>query len=206
PPGRADDRRTARPATQRRAENLRSRCHADRRRAQNLRSRCRAHRRRRRGTPMILEPPVRPIDAEPPAGVATGAVVGPTPTDAATPPPGDAEPTLSLRRASLAALLSAAAAAWMLGGVFDSPLARPRPVVLAGALLQPPDGGVLGAGVSLVLVIAALMVLYAAELSGGGGGRGFELRRSLRGAAALAVALVALMLLNRSNFLFPAAV
>jgi transglutaminase-like putative cysteine protease len=253
---------------------------------------------------VILEPPVRPIDAEPPAGVATGTVVGPAPTDA--------EPTLSLRRASLAALLSAAAAAWMLGGVFDSPLARPLalacaalgvgaaaatarsrrpglvglalvpvafvaaslvsvatdgrvspldavqsavsgggllqppvpfdagwrfvlvalcillaaatamlvlntskprlalalplPVVLAGALLQPPDSGVLGAGVSLVLVIAGLMVMYAAELSGGGGGRGFELRRSLRGAAALAVALVALMLLNRSNFLFPAAV
>jgi hypothetical protein len=79
-------------------------------------------------------------------------------------------------------------------------------VVLAGALLQPPDGGVLGAGVSLVLVIAGLMVMYAAELSGTGGGRSFELRRSLRGAAALAVALLVLVLLNRSNFLFPAAV
>ncbi|HXA29977.1 MAG TPA: transglutaminaseTgpA domain-containing protein [Candidatus Angelobacter sp.] len=227
-------------------------------------------------------------------------------------PGDDAEPTLSVRRACLAALLSSAAAAWMLGGVFDSPQARPLalacaalgvaaaaavarsrrpgvaglallpaafvaaslvsvatdsrvspleavqsavsgggllqppvpfdagwrfvlvalcillaaatatlvlntsrprlalalplPVVLAGALLQPPDGGVLGAGVSLVLVVAGLMVLYAAELGGSGGSRGFELRRSLRGAGALALALVALVVLNHSSFLFPAAV
>jgi hypothetical protein len=260
---------------------------------------------------MIVEPPVRPVDAEPspPVAIPTGGAPG---NGGAAPPDGDAEPTVSLRRACLAALLSAAAAAWMLGGVFDSPLARPLalacaalgvgaaaaaartrrpgviglllvpvafvaaslvsvatdsrvspleavqsavssggllqppvpfdagwrfvlvalcvllaaatatlvlntgrprlalalplPVVLAGALLQPPDGGVLGAGVSLVLVIAGLMVMYAAEMGGAGGGRGFELRRSLRGAGALAVALVALVLLNRSSFLFPAAV
>jgi len=264
---------------------------------------------------MIVEPPVRPVaDVEPSwsAHVEDGGVpVGEGASSPALPDEG-VEPGVSLRRACLAAVLSAAAAAWMLGGVFDSPLARPLalacvalgvgsaavsarsrrpgfagialvpvafvaaslvsvatdsrvspleavqsavggggllqppvpfdagwrfvlvalcvllaaatatlvlntsrprlalalplPVVLAGALLQPPDGGVLGAGVSLVLVVAGLMVMYAAELSGAGGGRGFELRRSLRGGAALAVALLALVLLNRSSFLFPAAV
>ncbi len=86
-------------------------------------------------------------------------------------------------------------------------LAMPLPVVLAGALLQPSDSAVTSAGISLVLAVAGLMVLYAAELGGGsGGGRTFELRRSLRGGAALAAALVALVVLNHTSFLFPAAV
>ncbi|HZS15726.1 MAG TPA: transglutaminaseTgpA domain-containing protein [Candidatus Dormibacteraeota bacterium] len=264
---------------------------------------------------MIKEPPVPALVEEPaavhapdaaPDGVAGGAtppVV--TEENAATP--------ISLRRACLAAFLSAAAAAWMLGGVFDSPLARPLavlavvagvgwaavthrsgrptlvgvllvpvafaaaslvsvatdsrvspleavqaavsgggllqppvafdagwrfvlvalclfvgaatttlalttsrprlalalplPVVLAGALLQPPNNEVLGAGISLVLAVAALMVMYAAEMAGAGGGqRGFELRRTMRGAGALVLALLVLTVLNRSSFLFPAAV
>lgn len=267
---------------------------------------------------MIKEPPVPPAAVEEP------------PVDAPAPQPldnaghgidgapaavtdADAAPRLSLRRACIAALLSAAAAAWMLGGVFDSTLARPLallcvavgvgwaaftsrsgrpvltgallvpaafaaaslitvatdsrvspleavqaavggggllqppvpfdagwrfvlvalcilvsaatatltltssrprlalalplPVVLAGALLQPPDSAVIGAGVSLVLAVAGLMVMYAAEMSGAGGvNRGFELRRTMRGAGALVLALIALTVLNRSSFLFPAAV
>ena len=263
---------------------------------------------------MIKEPPVPALVEEPQHAPATaeepdahldaGAVSAVADADAA--------PQVSLRRVALAALLSAGAAAWMLGGVFASPLARPLallcvvagvgwaafasrsgrplltgamlvpaafaaaslvsvatdsrvspleavqaavgnggltqppvpfdagwrfvlvalcilvgaattmlalttsrarlalalplPVVLAAALIQPPDSEVLGAGVSLVLAVAGLMVMYAAEMRGGGAGnRGFELRRSLRGVGALALALVALTVLNRSSFLFPAA-
>jgi len=263
---------------------------------------------------VIKEPPVPQSAVEEPTGAellgatrAGGEATAPAVTEQ------DAAPSISLRRACLAALLSAAAAAWMLGGVFASPLARPLailavlagvgwaafmtrsgrptlvgallipvafaaaslasvatdsrvspleavqaavsnggllqppvafdagwrfvlvalclfvaaatttltlttsrprlalalplPVVLAGALLQPPDNEVLGAGVSLVLAVASLMVLYAAEMAGAGGSnRGFELRRSLRGAGALALALLVLVGLNRSSFLFPAAV
>ncbi len=263
---------------------------------------------------MIKEPPIPTVVEEPPPSPAPAddtvealdAAAGAVVSDA------DAPPQVSLRRIAFAALLSAGAAAWMLGGVFDSPLARPLavlcvvagvawaalvsrsgrpllvgallvpaafaaaslvsvatdsrvspleavqaavsnggltqppvpfdagwrfvlvamcilvgaatttltlttarprlalalplPVVLAAALIQPPNSEVLGAGVSLVLAVAGLMVMYAAEMSGAGGGnRGFELRRSLRGVGALALALVVLTVLNRSSFLFPAA-
>ncbi|HVE91175.1 MAG TPA: transglutaminaseTgpA domain-containing protein [Actinomycetota bacterium] len=85
-------------------------------------------------------------------------------------------------------------------------LLLPVPLVIGGGFIQPKGAEVVSGSVSLVLLVASLMVVYAARLAGeSGASRSFELRQALRGAAVLAGVVVALALLNRTNFLFPEA-
>ena len=81
----------------------------------------------------------------------------------------------------------------------------PVPVLLGAALLQPKGSEVLTSAVAFCLVIAALGVAYGADLRAEGGfiGGEFELRRLLRGAGLVAVLLVGVVLLARTDALFP---
>ncbi|MDX6265461.1 MAG: hypothetical protein QOD70_201, partial [Frankiales bacterium] len=82
----------------------------------------------------------------------------------------------------------------------------PLPVVIAGALNQPPGRDLLSGGVALVLLVAALLVAYTAELSDvaeGGVTRAFELRQLARGGAAIVAVLVVLGALSQASLLFP---
>lgn len=85
-------------------------------------------------------------------------------------------------------------------------LALPVPLVIGGGFVQPPGAEVLAGSVSLVLLVAALMVIYAAQLAGeSGASRGFELKQAARGAGVMAVVIVAMVALNQAGFLFPKA-
>ena len=83
----------------------------------------------------------------------------------------------------------------------------PLPIVVAGALNQPEGRELVSGGVSLVLLVAALLVSYTAELAGESEGglvsRAFELRQLARGAGAMLAVLVALVLLSQASLLFP---
>jgi hypothetical protein len=83
-------------------------------------------------------------------------------------------------------------------------LAMPLPVLALTAISQPAEGlfvaGLLG-GVPLV---AALAVLYGGDAAGASGlGRAFEVKRAVRGVAALAPVMALLVLVGNSSFLFP---
>jgi hypothetical protein len=82
----------------------------------------------------------------------------------------------------------------------------PLPVVVAGALNQPPGRDLASGGLALVLLVAALLVSYTAELSEeaeGGVSRAFEVRQLLRGGAAMVAVLVVLGGLSQASLLFP---
>jgi hypothetical protein len=82
----------------------------------------------------------------------------------------------------------------------------PLPVVVAGALNQPSGRDLVSGGVALVLLVAALLVSYTAELSDeaeGGVSKAFEMRQLLRGGAAMLAVLVLLGGLSQASLLFP---
>ncbi len=83
----------------------------------------------------------------------------------------------------------------------------PLPVVLAGALNQPPGRDLVSGGVALVLLVGALLVSYTAELAeeaeGGSVSRAFELRQLARGGAAMVAVLAVLLGLSQASLLFP---
>lgn len=83
----------------------------------------------------------------------------------------------------------------------------PLPIVIAGALNQPEGRELISGAVALVLLVAALLVSYTAELAeeseGGLVSRAFEVRQLLRGAVAMGAVLVALVLLSQASLLFP---
>ncbi|HZU74866.1 MAG TPA: transglutaminase domain-containing protein [Acidimicrobiales bacterium] len=98
------------------------------------------------------------------------------------------------------------ASAWV-GAALDRPqtaLVIPLPLLLLAAISQPSDQQLLAGLLAFVPLVAALAVLF------GGDGRSasqltrqFELRRAVRGLALLAPAVVFLILLNQTSFLFP---
>ena len=100
-------------------------------------------------------------------------------------------------------------AAWV-GTALDRPrlaIAVPLPILALTAITQPDDGQFIAGLCAFVPLLAALAVLFggdslkASELT-----REFELKRALRGVAAAAAAVVALVVLSNASFLFPAPV
>ena len=100
------------------------------------------------------------------------------------------------------------------GASLSTALGRPRtailvplPVVLAGALNQPEGRDLVSGGVALVLLVAALLVSYTAELAdeaeGGAVSRAFEVRQLARGGAAMVAVLAVLAALSQASLLFP---
>lgn len=106
-------------------------------------------------------------------------------------------------------LVFVGAAGASLATAFGKPrlgLLVPLPVVLAGALNQPEGRDLVSGGLALVLLVGALLVSYAAELSDeaeGGISRAFELRQLARGGAAMVAVLVVLGALSQASLLFP---
>lgn len=83
-------------------------------------------------------------------------------------------------------------------------LAVPLPMALAAALVQPKGAEVTASAVTVVLLVAALAVAYGADLAAEGvTGGGFEARRLMRGAALMVVAVVGLVAVAQTDFLFP---
>lgn len=86
-------------------------------------------------------------------------------------------------------------------------IAVPLPVLALTAITQPDDGQFIAGLCAFVPLLAALAVLFggdslkASELT-----KEFELKRALRGVAAAAAAVVALVVLSNASFLFPAPV
>lgn len=78
------------------------------------------------------------------------------------------------------------------------------PVVFGAALRQPASATVVSAVVSLGLLAAAFAAAYGADLARAGSTSGeFETRRLLKGGAALAVLLVALLVIGQAGLLIP---
>lgn len=83
-------------------------------------------------------------------------------------------------------------------------MAVPLPVLALTALTQPEDGQFIAGLCAFLPLLAALAVVFggddvrASELT-----KEFELKRALRGVAAAATAIVALVVLSNASFLFP---
>jgi hypothetical protein len=108
----------------------------------------------------------------------------------------------------LTMLLTSGAAAVAIGYARPNlAVALPVPLVFATALVQPAEVETVSTVVAFVLVIAGLAVAYGVELAASGVSSGrFELTRLLRGAGALAVLAVGLVVLaNAASFLLPEA-
>jgi transglutaminase-like putative cysteine protease len=120
-------------------------------------------------------------------------------------PPVPFDPGWRFLLVPLITMLSAGTATLVAGGVKPRlALMLPLPLTVAASLVQDPAQELWSGAVALVLGVAALMVLANAEIRGVAEvSRGFELRRNLRGAAALAALVVALGGLNQAGFLFP---
>jgi hypothetical protein len=108
----------------------------------------------------------------------------------------------------LVALVGITAAAGVsLAAGFGKPrlaIMLPLPLVLAGALNQPKGHELIGGGVALALMLAALSASYSAELAGRAEvGRRFELRQVVTSLLATAVALALLAGLSHLSVLFP---
>ena len=103
------------------------------------------------------------------------------------------------------ALLGITSAGLALG--LDKPRATAAvvlPLVVGAALLQPPGSEITGTLVALLLLVGSLAVSLGADLAGDGtGGRGFELRRLGRSAAALVLLGGLLAGTAQLGFLFP---
>jgi hypothetical protein len=106
-------------------------------------------------------------------------------------------------------MLFVGAAAASIGTALGKPrlaVVVPLPVVLAAALNQPEGRDLVSGGVSLVLLVAALLVSFTAELSDaaeGGVSRAFEARQLARGGAAMVAVLALLGGLSQAALLFP---
>lgn len=102
-------------------------------------------------------------------------------------------------------LVGAAAAALAVG--LDRPrlsLLIPLPLLFVAALVQPSAGAVVSSGIALLLLVGGLVVCYGVELGREGATSGeFEVRRLLRGAAALALVVAVMAGLSQAGFLFP---
>jgi hypothetical protein len=81
----------------------------------------------------------------------------------------------------------------------------PLPVVVAAALSQPHGSEALSGVVALVLLVAALMTAFTAELGEQADtGPRFEIRQLIRGAGAVAATLAVLAVMSQASLLFPA--
>lgn len=120
-------------------------------------------------------------------------------------PPVPFDPGWRFLVVALLALIGAAATSLAVG--MNKPklaLLVPLPIVVAGALSQPEGGEALAGGVALVLLVAALMMAFSAELSEEANtGPRFEARQLLRGLGGVAASLVVLALLSQASLLFP---
>jgi hypothetical protein len=108
----------------------------------------------------------------------------------------------------LVALVGVTAAAGVsLAAGFAKPrlaIALPLPLVLAGALNQPKGHELIGGGIALALMLAALAASYSAELAGRADvGRRFEVRQLGAAVGATAVALALLAGISHLSVLFP---
>jgi len=120
-------------------------------------------------------------------------------------PPVPFDPGWRFLVAALLMLIGAAAASLALG-LRKPKLAVmvPLPVVVAAALSQPHGSEALSGVVALVLIVAALMTAFSAELGEEADtGRRFELRQAARGGAGVAAAVVVLAGLSQASLLFP---
>jgi hypothetical protein len=80
----------------------------------------------------------------------------------------------------------------------------PLPVVVAAALSQPHGSEALSGVVALVLLVAALMTAFTAELGEQADtGPRFEVRQLIRGAGAVAATLAVLAVMSQASLLFP---
>ena len=98
------------------------------------------------------------------------------------------------------------AAAWV-GTALRRPqvgLLLPLTVLALTAISQPAEGEFIAGILGVVPIIAAIAVLFGGDVSTASQlTRQFEVKRLIRGAIALALAVGLLILLNQSNFLFP---
>jgi hypothetical protein len=121
-------------------------------------------------------------------------------------PPVPFDPGWRFLVVALLALIGAAATSLSIG--MNRPklaLLVPLPVVVAGALSQPEGSEALAGVVALVLLVAALMMSFSAELSEEADtGPRFEVRQLLRGLGGVAASLLVLAGLSQASLLFPA--
>jgi transglutaminase-like putative cysteine protease len=103
-----------------------------------------------------------------------------------------------------AILVSAASAAAVSTAKPRLAVLFPIPITIGAGLLHPAGSELLNSSIGIVLLIAALVIAYGAELSAEGATTGrFELRRMLRAASLLVVIVVVLTAVARAGFLFP---
>lgn len=108
----------------------------------------------------------------------------------------------------LVALIGLVAAAGVsLGAGFGKPrlaILLPMPLVVVGALNQPKGDELLGGGIALALMLAALSASSSAELAGRAEvSRRFEVRQVTTSVVATGAALAVLALLSHASVLFP---
>jgi hypothetical protein len=120
-------------------------------------------------------------------------------------PPVPFDPGWRFLLVALITVLGAAAASLAIG--MQRPklaLLLPLPLTVAAALSQPPGSEALSGVVALVLLVAALMMAFSAELGADADtGPRFEARQLLRGLGGVAVALAVLAVMSQASLLFP---
>jgi hypothetical protein len=120
-------------------------------------------------------------------------------------PPVPFDPGWRFLLVALLTVLGAAAASLAIG--MQRPklaLLLPLPLTVAAALSQPPGSEALSGVVALVLLVAALMMAFSAELGADTDtGPRFEARQLLRGLGGVAVALAVLAVMSQASLLFP---
>ncbi len=121
-------------------------------------------------------------------------------------PPIPLDPGWRFILVALFAVVGGAAVA--LAGAYARPklaVVVPLPLVVGGALLQPPEAELLASAVAVVLVIGALAVAYGVDLrfAEGVDGRAFEVRRLGRGVILLVALAAGMVGLAQADVLFP---